>query len=257
MMLLVSSSAVLAQQTGTNKPLPDAPSATSAEQASAKPQQNSGGFVNLLAGRSKMFPTLAVNTKPLTPPQKLELAARNSISLYTVVGSGIAAGISQARDTYTGYGQGAEGYFKRFGASMAFAATNNMLGTFAIASMLHEDPRYFVLNSPSFKKSLGYAVTRVAVTRMDDGRDGVNFAGLLAPLGASAVMNTYVPADSQGVGPTFSRWGVALAISAGTNLLREYWPRINKRLKLPNMGIAPDVAPSEPAPTTPPPPKPQ
>ena len=204
-----------------------------------------------------MFPTLAVNTKPLTPPQKLELAARNSISLYTVVGSGIAAGISQARDTYTGYGQGAEGYFKRFGASMAFAATNNMLGTFAIASMLHEDPRYFVLNSPSFKKSLGYAVTRVAVTRMDDGRDGVNFAGLLAPLGASAVMNTYVPADSQGVGPTFSRWGVALAISAGTNLLREYWPRINKRLKLPNMGIAPDVAPSEPAPTTPPPPKPQ
>jgi hypothetical protein len=58
-----------------------------------------------------------------------------------VIGTAAGAGISQARDTKTGYGQGAEGYFKRWGAGMAFAATSNMVGTFAIASVLQEDPR--------------------------------------------------------------------------------------------------------------------
>ena len=106
MMLLVGSNTVFAQQTGANTPLPDAPSASTAPKPE---QQRSIGFVNLLEGRSRVFPNLAVNTKPLTPPQKLGLAARNSISLYTIVGSGIAAGYSQAIDSYSGYGQGAEG----------------------------------------------------------------------------------------------------------------------------------------------------
>jgi hypothetical protein len=58
-----------------------------------------------------------------------------------VIGTAAGAGISQARDPKTGYPQGAEVYSKRWGAGMAFAATGKMVGTFAIASELHEDPR--------------------------------------------------------------------------------------------------------------------
>jgi len=58
-----------------------------------------------------MFPNLAVNNKYLTPDQKFLLAANNSVSGITVIGTAAAAGISQARDTKTSYGQGAEGYF--------------------------------------------------------------------------------------------------------------------------------------------------
>jgi len=235
--------------------MPNAPSST--QRPAPASTEESHGWGALMAGRSRMFPNIAVNTKPLTREQKFVLAVRSSVSPYAIVGSGISAGISQARDTYTGYGQGAEGYFKRFGATMGFVATYNMLGTFAIASMLHEDPRYFVQNDPSFRKSVRYALTRVAVTRMDNGNDGVNWAGLLAPLGASAVMNTYVPADSQGVGDTFSRWGIALAIQAGTNVLKEYWPRINKKLRLPDVGIAPGTVDTTPPQTPPPQPKQQ
>jgi hypothetical protein len=224
------------------------------------------GSVGQIAGRprllrhNKVIPNLAVNTRPLTPKQKFELFASNSVSGLTLVGSAMGAGISQARDTYSGYGQGAEGYFKRFGAEMGFAASSNFFGTFMIASALHEDPRYFVQNSGKFGQSVKYAASRVFVCRMDDGRSGANWAGMLGPLGAAALSNAYVPVDEQGAGKTFERWGLALAVSAGTNLLREYWPSINKKLRLPNMGLTPSstVEPSSaqpPAqPVQPPPP---
>ena len=91
-----------------------------------------------------MFPNFPVNNMRLTPHQKFLLAANNRVRGTTVIGTAAGAGISQARDTKTGYAQRAEGYLKRWGAGMAFAATSNMVGTFAIAPVLHEGPRYFV-----------------------------------------------------------------------------------------------------------------
>ena len=125
---------------------------------------------------------------------------------------------------------------------MAFAASCNMAGTFAIASVLHEDPRYFVENSGRFRESVRYAVTRVFICRRDDGTTGTNWAGILGPLAAAGVANSYLPKDSQGVGNVFGNWGFALAISAGTNIMREYWPHVNKKLGLPPVGV--DSSPS-------------
>jgi hypothetical protein len=248
----------LAQQSGTTTKLPDAPSTTAAQAQSENKADVIGAVsvVNLLAGKSRVFPNLAVNTRPLSTRQKFELFANNSVSGYAVIGSAMSAGISQARDTYTGYGQGADGYFKRFGASMAFGASNNLFGTFMIASALHEDPRYFIENSGKIGESIRYATSRVFICRTDYGSTGANWAGILGPLGASALMNVYVPSDSQGVGPTFSRWGTSLAIAAGSNLLREYWPHINQKLRLPDFGIdsAQGAVKSGAQPASPPPP---
>ena len=233
--------------------LPDAPSAAPKTQRDQLQTAQDTVVTALLRGRSKVFPDLAVNTKPLTPEEKFGLFARDSVSIFNVVGSGIAAGFSQARDTQSGYGQGAEGYFKRFGASMTYGASNNFFGTFLIASMLHEDPRYFVKGSGNFRERVRYAATRVVVTRSDRGGHVINWAGLLGPLAGAALANTYLPADSQGVGNTFSRWGVTLGVAAGTNLLREYWPTINKELRLPNMGMTPpDTVNPTAAPSAPP-----
>ena len=198
--------------------------------------------VDILAKKSFFFPNLAVNNKPLTVKQKFTLGVTNTVSGFNLLGTAAAAGISQARDTYPGYGQGAEGYFKRWGAAMGFSASTNMIGTFAIASMLHEDPRYFVQGSGKFKSSVGYAVSRVVVCRMDDGTTGVNWAGILGPLGAAAVENTYLPEANRTVGTTFENYGIALAITAGTNTLREFWPVIARRLRLP--GGAPATSPA-------------
>lgn len=253
LLALVIQGARAQQQPAGN--LPDAPAATPQARSDQPPAGQSTVVTALLRGRSKVFPDLAVDTKPLTTEQKFGLFVRNSVSIFNIVGSGIAAGISQARDTQAGYGQGAEGYFKRFGASMTYGASSNFFGTFLIASMLHEDPRYFVKDSGGFRERARYAATRVIVTRSDRGGHVINWAGILGPLGGAALANTYLPADSKGVGNTLSRWGVTLAVSAGTNLLREYWPTINRRLRLPNMGMAPPGTVDRT--TTPPGPPPQ
>ena len=102
----------VAQQPGSAN-LPAAPSAAQSKSEDKVDAIAPVPVGNLLSGKSLMFPNLAVNNKRLTPYQKFLLAANNSVSGITVIGSAAGAGISQARDTKTGYGQGAEGYLKR------------------------------------------------------------------------------------------------------------------------------------------------
>ena len=211
--------------------------------------------VNLLSGHSRVFPNLAVTTKPLQPNEKFLLAVENSVSTFTVFGTAAGAGLGMAMDTNSGYGQGAEGYFKRWGAGMAFASSNQLIGTYAIASLIHQDPRYFVQNSGKFKQSVGYAVSRVFVARYDDGHIGANWAQILGPLGAAGLANTYLPSDNRTVGHTFENYAISMGIAAGVNILREYWPHINKKLGLPTLGV--DQGPNTVDPTQKPAPNPR
>ena len=99
----------MAQQPESAGKLPDAPSATAQAQSGKKNASQSNDSIELLAGRSRVFPNLATNTAPLTAGQKFGLFAQNSVSVFSIVGSAMGAGINQARNTQTGYGQGAEG----------------------------------------------------------------------------------------------------------------------------------------------------
>lgn len=255
--LLIAPTGFARQAGSTDQP--DAPSTAARNKPEDKMEARTAPVVNLLSVKSFMFPNLAVNNKPLTPKQKFFLAANNSVSGITLIGTAAGAGFSQALDLKSGYGQGAEGYFKRWGSGMAFVATSNMIGTFAIASALHDDPRYFVQNSGQFRQSLRYAVSRVVICRRDNGTTGTNWPGILGPLGAAGVANAYLPPDSQGIGHTVGNWGIALGISAGTNLLREYWPHIHKKLGLSPTSVdsSPGVVkPGEPS-TAPQPPSPK
>jgi hypothetical protein len=69
-------------------------------------------------------------------------------------------------------------------------------------------------------------------TRSDDGQPVTNFAGLLGPLAGEALANTYYPEGSRGVGDTFIRYSADLGWRFAGNLLKQYWPDINKKLRL-------------------------
>lgn len=196
------------------------------------PLQSGMAFFQLLQRKSLVFPDLATNAGPFDRWQKFELAANNSVSVSTI-GVGLAgAAFGQGIDSPAGYGQGGEGYGKRFGAEMARAASDNLFGTFLIASALHEDPRFYVKRNLSFKQSLKYAAVRVAVTRGDSGERVINFAGLLGPLAGEALANTYYPQGNRGIRGPFVRYASDLGWRFGGHLLRQYWPNINKKLRL-------------------------
>jgi len=189
-------------------------------------------LVLLLEKKSLVFPDIATSKEKLNAGDKFKLAANNSIAVSTIGAYLVSAAYGQAVDSPEGYGQGGEGYAKRFGATMARAASDNMFGTFLIASIMHEDPRFFVNKGLSFRQSVKYAAVRVVKTRSDDGQTVTNFAGLLGPLAGEALANTYYPEGSRGVGDTFIRYSADLGWKFAGHLVKQYWPDINKKLRL-------------------------
>ena len=232
--LLVLCGSSAAQQQDQPDALPDAPSAI--QPAQAKPQSNSAmqssaQFVILLERGSHMFPNLATSTAPLSPEEKFKLAVDNSTSISAFLAANLSAGVNQAHDTPSGYGAGTKGYWERLGAAMARRSSSQVLGTFLLASAFHEDPRFYVRNDLNLGGSIKYAIRRVFVTRTDAGDPTFNWSGLLGMAGSEGLANVYYPHNYRSAANTFSRFGFDMLGNSAGNLLRQYWPRINRKLK--------------------------
>ena len=180
--------------------------------------------------RSLFFPDLATNRTPLSADQKFRLAMTSSVAPAAFLGSAFGAGINQATNTPSGYGQGAEGYGKRFGSSMATRATKNIFGNFVIATIARQDPRFFVHGRGTFGARFGHAISRVVVAPKDRGGYGFNWGGVFGPLGSEAFANTYQPVREQTGARTMQRYGIDLLTTAGANIMKEFWPDIFKHL---------------------------
>src|SRR5260370_1086693 len=128
------------------------------------------------------------------------------------------------------------------------AEANNFFGTFVISSLLHRDPRYFVTLHGGAGHRIGYALSRIVVARTDDGKDAANWAGMLGPLLAESLANSYLPVKEQTAGRTFQRYGIRIGLNTASNALKEYWPTIFRNLRITK--IAPGSK-SSPAATTP------
>lgn len=227
-----------AQQEPKPRDLPDAPAPKLAS-AQQKRQNPVNTTIAVLERRSIFFPEIATTVGPLSTKQKFELFAGESVAPSRFLRSAAGAGISQARNSLDGYGQGMGGYGKRFGSSMATAASNNFFGTFLISSMLHRDPRYFLTLHGGPGHRIGYALSRIVVSRTDEGKNAANWAGMIAPLLAESLANSYLPVKEQTAGRTFQRYGIRIGLNAAGNALREYWPTISRNLRITKVAPAP------------------
>lgn len=207
--------------------LPDAPSTIVAPK---KESAKKAFDFKLLVQRSKVFPDLATNEEHLSAKQKLQLSVNDSLSLAAVGGALFGAGLGQARDNLPGYGQGAQGFGKRFGAAMGTSASTQFFGTFLFATAFGQDPRFFVRGNLSLRQSLVYGLRRTVITRTDQGQETLNTSGLLGPLAAQGLANTYLPDEERTAGRTLQRYGTYLALRTGVNLAKQYWPTIFKSL---------------------------
>ena len=230
--------------------LPDAPEPKQANDVEGKAKsRRSRTTYEILARRSFFFPDLAYTNKPLTSAQKFLLAADESVAPSGLIVATMSAGISQARNSWPGYGQGWNGYGKRYGATLALNASTDIFGTFLLPSMMHHDPRYFVLARGTLSQKIGYALKRVVVTPTDAGGEAMNVSGVLGPLAAEGLANTYLPDAERTAGRTFERFGIQLAVIAGSNVVKEFWPAIFKTLRIAkfapgaNSGALPDASP--------------
>ena len=236
--LALTLSQARAQEIATDAGLPDAPvqQTSSASQNSATPQapqpdaqKNAGSQSSddVLRQEEKqrafgvmpMFQTVSLanskNIPPLRPKQKFQLMLKSTTDPFVFAEDAVLSGIGQARDTndgttvtvhpdgtktYTrwGFGQGAQGYFKRFGASYADTADGNFWGNAVLPILLKEDPRYYRMGEGSFAKRFLYSAKTAVWCRRDNGTWGPNYANVAGNFVSGGISNLYYPSQEGG-----------------------------------------------------------
>ncbi len=167
---------------------------------------------------------------PLTPGGKFKVAAGDSFDPSAFLVAGFFAGFSMAQDQYRPFGQGAEGFGKYYGGAFADQAIGNIMSEALFPSALHQDPRYFVKGHGGFWKRTGYAMSREAITRGDDGRSHFNTSELAGNAVAAGISNVYYPAADRSAANTATKWGQQLALDTFFNVLKEFWPDVRRKM---------------------------
>ena len=172
------------------------------------------------------FVTYQQDTLPLRPKQKFELAWKTNVDPVTFAAAAGFAGVQQAENTFSGYGQGAQGYAKRYGASYADSFIGTMIGGAILPSLLKQDPRYFYKGTGSIRSRILYAMANAVVCKGDNGHWQPDYSGILGSLAAGGISNLYYPASSRnGAGLTFENTFIGIGGSAVANLFQEFLVR--------------------------------
>jgi hypothetical protein len=172
----------------------------------------------------------------LTTKGKFVLFVEDSVDPVTFLGAAFNAGIDQAEDSDRSFGQGAAGYGKRFGAELADNASGEFFKEFLYPTIFSEDPRYYRLAHGSARERLLHALEHVVVAHQENGGHMFNFSEWLGSASTAALSDTYHPDNRPGVGPAARAAGYGIAQDAGFDVLREFWPEIARKLKLPFRG---------------------
>jgi len=164
--------------------------------------------------------------QPLNSRQKLELGWKFTFNPVAFGIAGVIAGVQQANNSFSGYGQGVEGYAKRFGASYADFASGTILGNVVFPVLLKQDPRYFYKGTGSRKSRLLYALANAVICKGDDGHWQPNYSSIMGSLAAGGLSNLYYPAANRnGVGLTFENTLIGIGASAAAGVVQEFFIR--------------------------------
>ena len=181
-------------------------------------------------------------------PTRFQVSRTFDLALHGVrdpFGIGVAAvlgGYSELVDSHKGYGHGASGYLKRFGAQYANSAIGTTLARAALPSLLHQDPRYFRKGSGSANSRIGHAAAFAFVCHCDNGHLQFNGSNVMGRLMAGAISNAYYPAEERGVGLTLDNGPVVIVEGMIGAEFHEFAPDLVAHFKHRSSNISPGLA---------------
>jgi hypothetical protein len=177
-----------------------------------------------------IFPNFYVSyladAAPLTARLKFQLAWKTLVDPFTFALMAGVAGFEQAENSFSGYGQGVQGYAKRFGAAYANQASGTFFGGAILPSLFKQDPRYFVRGTGSKKSRFFYALASTVICKGDNRHWQPNYSYVLGDLASGGLSNLYYPAQNRnGVGLTFENAFVGIGAGAIGNVFQEFFGR--------------------------------
>jgi hypothetical protein len=244
---------VVGQDIKPGEQLPPAPSVSQSQQEKAAEQVRQQEKQRIAGVVPNFNVSYSEDAAPLSRKQKMHIAFRTAIDPVSFGIAGFDAALSQAQNDFPGYGQGAQGYGKRFGASYMDNFDGTMLGNAIFPILLKQDPRYFRRGKGSFTSRLLYSLSTTVWSKSDNGKWGPNYSNVLGNLAAGGISNLYYPASDRGAGLTFERGITVTAYGAFGGVFNEFWPDIAKKILKNRMAkLQPNVPPPA-SPVAPPP----
>jgi len=173
---------------------------------------------------------------PASPPTPLTVGGKLRFYLKATYGPGsllskaASSGLNQWRDSPPEWGQGMEGYGRRYASGMGHSTVNNSI-RFGIGAALREDPRYFPSERKGVLPRMGHALASTFVTRTDSGGRAFAVSRFAGAFGSAFIANTWHPAGADDTNHALKRAGITVAVGAGMNVVREFWPDVKRVLR--------------------------
>lgn len=158
---------------------------------------------------------------PLTAKLKFKLAIKSESDPATILGEGFVAGLDQEGAT-PDYGEGAKGYFQRFGAVYADGFTDIMFGGAILPDLLRQDPRYFYKGEGTTRARILYAMAGPFICKGDNGRRQPNYSSLGGDLISGAISNAYYPRSNRGANLVLANAGITTGGRMVNDVVQEF-----------------------------------
>ena len=176
------------------------------------------------------YRSVSANTQlpPLEVKDKFWLATQDSFDYSSFILAGTLAGTAQAKNSTREFGQGARGFGRYYWHSFADQAVGNYFTEAIIPSITRQDPRYYTLGHGGFFRRTGYAVSRLLITKTDSGGKIFNFYEIIGNGAGAGVSDLYYPGPERTWTKTGQKWLTQVAVDGVFNVLKEFWPDIDR-----------------------------
>jgi hypothetical protein len=166
---------------------------------------------------------------PISARQKFHIAVMDSFDWPVIPTSAAFAGLYQLENQNPSFGQGLKGYGQRFATAYGDQMIGNIMTEGLVPWITHEDPRYFRRGEGTFLARTGYALRQIVIARTDSDGHAFNFSEWGGNAAAVAISNAYYP-DTRTASDNLERLLIACGTDAFSNVLKEFWPDVKKRL---------------------------
>jgi hypothetical protein len=171
-----------------------------------------------------------VKLPPQTAKEKFVAAGKDTFDYSSLIVAGIQAGFAMNSASYPQFHQGLKGYGRYYWHTLADTASENFMVGGVGPVVFKQDNRFYTLGHGGFRKRAGYAVTRVLISRKDDGDATFNFAEVIGSGAAAGASTLYYPTQYRTWTKVGQKWLTSDLIDSFNFFWKEFWPDVNKKV---------------------------
>lgn len=148
-----------------------------------------------------------------------------------LVTNAAGAGIAQWQNDPSEWGQGAQGFGRRYGSRLAVSLSTDTFQSI-VGAATHADPRYVVLREGSTAHRAAFALAHGLISRYDDGKERPAYSRFAGAIGSAYLARSWYPDRLTRERRTLEYAAENLGSYMVRNLIHEFRPEINRALHI-------------------------